>query len=323
MYKDARVFSNELKRLSKEAFPKEEVFGLRSQLWRALDSIILNIAEGSDRGTDKDFAHFLNQSHTSLNEVVACLDVALDNSYVSTEQHHTYLIKAAGLANQLTAFRTSILSKVKGQRSKVLNRGFTTIEIIVVIGISFIIISALLWFISTAYPISKTTYLQQRSTESARLQLKRISKILREARSSETGAYPLVTMDPQVIIFYSDVDADETVERIRYELDGTDLVRGVTEPTGTPLIYNPANEETTIVAAHVRNGTDDVFTYYTGDYPADQTPLTPVDLTEVKYIQFHLIIDADPNQDPPAVDILSQVSLRNLKTNLGETVEEE
>lgn len=80
VYIDARKFDKELKDFSKRKFPKSEQFCLLSQLWRALDSIVLNIAEGSDRGTDKDFAHFLNVALTSLNEVVACLDVALDNS---------------------------------------------------------------------------------------------------------------------------------------------------------------------------------------------------------------------------------------------------
>ena len=109
VYKDARVFSEELKKLSREKFPKQEQFCLLSQLWRALDSIILNIAEGTDRGTDKDFAHFLNNSHTSLNEVVACLDVALDNKYILEKEQIFYLEKAENLANQLTAFRRKLL----------------------------------------------------------------------------------------------------------------------------------------------------------------------------------------------------------------------
>lgn len=113
VYQDARSFVAELKKFSRKEFPKEEQFGLLSQLWRALDSIVLNIAEGSDRGTDKDFAHFLNISRTSINEIVACLDVALDNQYINKDEHESYLVKAADLVDQLTAFRMSLLKNPK------------------------------------------------------------------------------------------------------------------------------------------------------------------------------------------------------------------
>lgn len=110
IYKDGLQFQKELKDLSKKRFPKEEQFCLTSQLWRALDSIILNIAEGADRGTDKDFAHFLNIAHTSLNEVAACLDLAMSNNYISEIENNAYLVKAENLANQMTAFRKKLLS---------------------------------------------------------------------------------------------------------------------------------------------------------------------------------------------------------------------
>ncbi len=112
-YKDARILSREIKEFSIKKFPKIEQFNLLSQLWRALDSIILNIAEGADRGTDKDFALFLNRAHTSLNEVVSCLDVALDNKYILQIEHEFYLEKAAMLSQQLTAFRNKLLREPK------------------------------------------------------------------------------------------------------------------------------------------------------------------------------------------------------------------
>lgn len=74
---------------------------------------MLNIAEGSDRSTDKDFANYLNKSHTSLNEVVGCLDIALDNKYITENENLLYIQKAADLADQLTAFRDSLLSNPK------------------------------------------------------------------------------------------------------------------------------------------------------------------------------------------------------------------
>lgn len=110
VYKDARLFAQKLKKFSKEKFPKSEIFALRSQMWRALDSIILNIAEGSNRGTDKDFANFLNMARTSLDEVVACLDIALDNEYINLKEHAYHLKLAGSLLDQLTAFRNSLIN---------------------------------------------------------------------------------------------------------------------------------------------------------------------------------------------------------------------
>ena len=49
VYKDVRFFRKELKLLTKKKFPEEEQFCLTLQLWRASNSILLNIAEGTDR----------------------------------------------------------------------------------------------------------------------------------------------------------------------------------------------------------------------------------------------------------------------------------
>lgn len=113
VYKEAVKFRREIKEMAKEYFPKEELYVLFSQIVRAADSIVLNIAEGSDRGTDIDFARFLNTSLTSLNEVVACLDLALEDQYIGSEIHEEFLVRAEKLANQLTAFRKSLLDNPK------------------------------------------------------------------------------------------------------------------------------------------------------------------------------------------------------------------
>jgi len=51
------------------AFPRQEEYGLKSQLRRAAVSAVSNIAEGAGRGSDKDFARFLQMAVGSLNEV--------------------------------------------------------------------------------------------------------------------------------------------------------------------------------------------------------------------------------------------------------------
>ncbi|HXV82153.1 MAG TPA: four helix bundle protein [Candidatus Binatia bacterium] len=57
-------------------FPADERFDLTSQARRAANSIVLNIAEGSGRGTKKDFSHFLDMALGSTFETVACFFVA-------------------------------------------------------------------------------------------------------------------------------------------------------------------------------------------------------------------------------------------------------
>lgn len=99
--------------LVKNYFPNYEFYLLGDQIIRAVNSIILNIAEGADRSTDKDFANFLNKSHTSINEVVSCLDIALIDKYITEKIHAEYLMKAENLANQLTAFRRKLLTSNK------------------------------------------------------------------------------------------------------------------------------------------------------------------------------------------------------------------
>ena len=195
--------------------------------------------------------------------------------------------------------------------------GMTVIELIVVLFISSIVIIALVRFISIGFPVSKITYLQTQSNEAARIHMRRLTKAIREARSADSGAYALEEALPQRIIFYSNIDNDTAVERVRYELDGTDLERGITNPTGTPPAYDSDDEEVAVVARSVRNDTEPIFTYYSGDYPTDTTALDPTDLTEVKYIEIELILDVDPAADPPATTVSTQVQIRNLKTNLG------
>ena len=75
------------------AFPKEETYGMVSQLRRAAVSVPSNIAEGAaDRTTDQ-FRNFLSTAIGSLNEINTQLELALRVGYLSEERHD--LIQAA------------------------------------------------------------------------------------------------------------------------------------------------------------------------------------------------------------------------------------
>lgn len=113
VYKDTLVFIFEVKQFTKAKFPKSEQYGLISQLWRALDSIVLNIAEGTDKYSQTDFSRFLNQALGSLNEVVACFDIALLNKYMTEAEHKKFLEKADKLYRQLKAFSSYVRKSLK------------------------------------------------------------------------------------------------------------------------------------------------------------------------------------------------------------------
>ena len=103
IYKDAREFRAEVNKFLK-AYPKEEKYALVDQTKRALNSIVLNIAENANRNSDKDMRVYINRAHCSLDEVVACLDCALDDEYIPKEQHNEVLQKASSLAKRLRGF---------------------------------------------------------------------------------------------------------------------------------------------------------------------------------------------------------------------------
>ena len=109
IYKDARSFRAEISELLK-TYPKEEKYTLVGQTKRALNSIVLNIAEGANKNTDKDMRVYINRAHCSLDEVVSCLDCAFDDRYINKEKQGEALKKASSLAKRLRGFTSKLSS---------------------------------------------------------------------------------------------------------------------------------------------------------------------------------------------------------------------
>lgn len=100
VYTDARALRKEVSKVLK-TFPIEEKYLLVDQTRRAILSVLLQIAEGSERKTEKDKSVFINRSLTSLFEVVACLDSALDDEYITADQRAHFMEKTESIAKQL------------------------------------------------------------------------------------------------------------------------------------------------------------------------------------------------------------------------------
>ena len=107
VYKDSRDLRNKVKGVLKK-FPKEERFELTSQMRRALNSILLNIAEGSDQGTDRHKAQYMGTALGSANEVMASLDIALDDGYINPTEYQELKEDTGRVAKQLMGFKRKL-----------------------------------------------------------------------------------------------------------------------------------------------------------------------------------------------------------------------
>ncbi len=89
-------------------FPKDELFVLTSQMRRAAISIPSNIAEGSGRGTDKDFSRFLDIATGSSYELESQIYIGYDLDYYSKKELDVNLEKIQELQKMIFHFKKHI-----------------------------------------------------------------------------------------------------------------------------------------------------------------------------------------------------------------------
>ena len=90
-------------------FPKEELFGITSQLRRSVLSIPTNLAEGCGRGSDKDFKRFVQIAMGSASESEYLLLLCKDLAYISDEESEKLLI----LVQEVKKMLSSLIIKLK------------------------------------------------------------------------------------------------------------------------------------------------------------------------------------------------------------------
>ncbi len=90
-------------------FPNKESFGLTSQIRRAAVSVVLNIVEGSGRGSKKDFSRSINLAIGSLFEVKAGLILSVKLSYLSQKKLEDIFPEIDKLFFKLVAFKKTLV----------------------------------------------------------------------------------------------------------------------------------------------------------------------------------------------------------------------
>ncbi len=208
---------------------------------------------------------------------------------------------------------------IKNKTRQIFNKGFTLIDVVISVAIFTMIISGIIALTSSILVDSSRQAMTLSNSDQSRKLSFQIMQELRNANYGNDGSYPIAGADDQQLIFFSNIDSDVQVERIRYYLSNGKLYRGVVEPTGTPPTYNTANEVSRVVQNDVANGSVPIFYYYPDTYTGTGSALSqPVNYTKVKLITLNLrVYTKVAKSASDYFTIQASTAIRSLKSNIG------
>ncbi|MBI3589552.1 MAG: four helix bundle protein [Candidatus Liptonbacteria bacterium] len=107
VYREAKELFSMVMNLVKK-LPSQYRYDLGNQVIRSSFSIILNIAEGSGKSSDKEMNRFINISLGSVNETLAALDVMKDNKFINQNDFDSAYSKLESISKQLGGFKKKL-----------------------------------------------------------------------------------------------------------------------------------------------------------------------------------------------------------------------
>jgi hypothetical protein len=170
-----------------------------------------------------------------------------------------------------------------------MKQGLSLVSIIMGIGITSLLITALAIFVSRGFLVPRFALQKSLVLRDASREIKRITEDIRNAVDPGSGDW-LVYGSSTEIEFWSNIDADAEVERVRYFSEGDDLYRGVTQVVGGE--YSPENEVVTRVLSSLQNqqAGEPVFEFLLGQAGADA-------------VRISLVVDVESAVNPQPLEV--------------------
>jgi len=110
VWQKAHTLAMEIYKTSK-IFPKEEIYGLTSQIRRAAFSVPLNMVEGQASVSKKEFLNFLNIANRSLVETEYLLEIVKELNFLNEAEYQRIETMRSEVAVMLTAFIKAVSNK--------------------------------------------------------------------------------------------------------------------------------------------------------------------------------------------------------------------
>jgi len=111
VWEKSHILAIEIYKVTNE-FPREELYGITSQLRRAAFSVPLNIVEGHASNSKKQFLSFLNIANRSLVETEYILQISEELHFLSKQVYEKLELLRVEVAVMLNAFNKSLRNKL-------------------------------------------------------------------------------------------------------------------------------------------------------------------------------------------------------------------
>ncbi|MFT5849466.1 MAG: prepilin-type N-terminal cleavage/methylation domain-containing protein [Patiriisocius sp.] len=196
-------------------------------------------------------------------------------------------------------------------------KGFTLIEVIVVTTLFTILMLVIMNSIASLYRANAYTISQSYQIFNARRAVQTMARDVREMTFADDGTFPLARMEDHLIGFYSDIDRDDSVEYVEYELATTTILtkRVYDAGTGTPAYDTTTADATFILSEYMQNSNQATSTFYYFDTNGDPASAT-TSVVDIRFIQMQAIINVDPVRDPGQFMLRAGAALRNVLDNV-------
>lgn len=143
-------------------------------------------------------------------------------------------------------------------------KGFTLLEILLVIGILGAILVVVSSFQTDVFKYNKSASDSLQNSQDARSIIRVMVRELRSAKQGDDGSYPITFAGTSTLSFYSDIDSDGVTEKVRYFISTTTdpftlqkgIIKGSAEETFSILSYNIQNGTTTNLFEYSNNSSE-------------------------------------------------------------------
>jgi type II secretory pathway component PulJ len=194
--------------------------------------------------------------------------------------------------------------------------GLTLLEVVLSIGLTALIVIVLSKFSSTVTSVGTVINQRLQVQQDLEQTIQVMTTEIRSAGPSASGGYPLESAASSSFIFFSDVERDGVMERVRYYFGTSTLQKGVVEPSSsTPPIYVSSTEIVKAVIPNVIIGSSS-FQYFGSSATSTAAPLTsPVDIAAVRFMRISISADVSTSSAPKPITFSNTITIRNLRSN--------